>query len=103
MGLSPTAIPREVYEEADFTAELHGIGGDAEITDRFMFAVVWAIARDPNLAEATRVADNPPLWFIPIRTVEHLSSLILSYTYTEKAVYLLGIEKGATEVIEDET
>lgn len=103
MGLSPAAIPREVYEEADFTAELRGIGGDAKITDRFMFAIVWALARDPNLAEATRVTDNPPLWFIPIRTVEHLSNLILWYTYTEKAVYLLGIEKGAAEIVEDES
>ena len=103
MGLSPAAIPREVYEEADFTAELRDIVGDAKIADGFMFAVTRALARGPELAEATKVEDNPPLRFIPIRTVEHLPNLILWYTYTEKAVYLLGVEKGAAEIVEDES
>jgi len=80
---------RTVIEEEIFARELQAIEGDPCRADEFIDATKTLLASDPTPREATKIRDDPPLWFISCSINEN--KLAIYYSFDDGTVYLKSI------------
>ena len=79
---------RTVIKSKRFEKELRGLANNPRRADEFVFAVEFALARNPSPVEATCIQENPPVWFIPCTPFENVA---VFYGFDDDSVTLLSI------------
>lgn len=83
---------RKIVKELRFELELRDLlGVDARGADEFIEATEWVLMRRPNVGSLT-TTDDPPVYFLPIASVDRVTPLILFYTFDDEAIHLLSIK-----------
>jgi hypothetical protein len=88
--------PREIVRQGLFDQELMLLGLDSVSADEFTEGAEWVLHR--NAEYGTKISKN--VWFLPISRSSLGVSASLYYTFDDKKVYFLSIQRAPEEVEE---